>query len=184
MIYNVVLASAAQKSESVKHIDISTPFQGFLGDSDAKESSCSTGDPCSIPRSGRSPGEGNGNPLQYSCLRIPWTEEPGGLQSTGSKELGMTEQLKHTHTLLSRFFSQCFLFLGVGDWTMGHTKSWFPDQGLNPCPLKWKCGVSTTGPPGQFRVRSFEGRLHLQCVHLRPQGAGRLLVLQQAGSQV
>ena len=33
---------------------------------------------------------------------------------------------------------------------MGHTKSWFPDQGLNPCPLKWKCGVSTTGPPGQF----------------------------------
>ena len=121
-----------------------------------------------IPGLGRSPGRRNGDPLQYSCLRIPWTEEPGGLQSTGSKELGMTEQLKHTHTLLSRFFSQCFLFLGVGDWTMGHTKSWFPDQGLNPCPLKWKCGVSTTGPPGQFRVRSFEGRLHLQCVHLRP----------------
>ena len=29
----------------------------------------------------RSPGEGNGNPLQYSCLENPWTEEPGGLQS-------------------------------------------------------------------------------------------------------
>ena len=29
-------------------------------------------------------GEGNGNPLQYSCLRIPWTEEPGGLLSMGS----------------------------------------------------------------------------------------------------
>ena len=29
-------------------------------------------------------GEGNGNPLQYSCLEIPWTEEPGGLQSMGS----------------------------------------------------------------------------------------------------
>ena len=27
--------------------------------------------------------EGNGNPLQYSCLEIPWTEEPGGLQSMG-----------------------------------------------------------------------------------------------------
>ena len=32
----------------------------------------------SIPGSGRSPGEGNGNPLQYSWT-IPWTEEPGGL---------------------------------------------------------------------------------------------------------
>ena len=42
------------------------------------------GDLGSIPGSGRSPGEGNGNPLQYSCLRNPWTEKPGGLQSTGS----------------------------------------------------------------------------------------------------
>ena len=36
-----------------------------------------------IPGSGRSPGEGNGNPLQYSSQTIPRTEEPGGLQSTG-----------------------------------------------------------------------------------------------------
>ena len=36
-----------------------------------------------IPGSGRSSGEGNGNPLQYSCLENPWTEEPGGLQSIG-----------------------------------------------------------------------------------------------------
>ena len=34
-----------------------------------------------IPESRRSPGEGNGNPLQYSCWEIPWTEEPGMLQS-------------------------------------------------------------------------------------------------------
>ena len=32
---------------------------------------------------GRSPGGEYGNPLQYSCLRIPWTEEPGGIQSMG-----------------------------------------------------------------------------------------------------
>ena len=38
----------------------------------------------SIPRLGRGPGEGNGNPLQYSCLEKPWTEEPGGLQSQKS----------------------------------------------------------------------------------------------------
>ena len=41
---------------------------GFLDGSDGKESACSAEDPGSIPGSGRSPGEGNGNPLQYSCL--------------------------------------------------------------------------------------------------------------------
>ena len=40
----------------------------FLGDSDGKESACTAGDPGSISGSGRSPGEGNGYPLQYSCL--------------------------------------------------------------------------------------------------------------------
>ena len=36
-----------------------------------KESACNAGDPGSIPRLGRSPGERNGNPLQYSCLENP-----------------------------------------------------------------------------------------------------------------
>ena len=35
------------------------------------------------PGSGRCPGEGNDNPHQYSCLEIPWTEKPDGLQSMG-----------------------------------------------------------------------------------------------------
>ena len=38
-----------------------------------------------IPGSARSPGGGNDNPLQYSCLENPGTEEPGGLQSMGSQ---------------------------------------------------------------------------------------------------
>ena len=42
-----------------------------------------TGDVGLIPGSGRSSGEGNGYPLQYSCLENPWTEEPSGLQSMG-----------------------------------------------------------------------------------------------------
>ena len=42
-------------------------------------------DTASISGLGRSPGGGHGNPLQYSCLGIPWTEEPGGLQSMGSQ---------------------------------------------------------------------------------------------------
>ena len=41
---------------------------GFPGVSNGKESACNAGDPGSIPGSGRSPGEGNGNPFQYSCL--------------------------------------------------------------------------------------------------------------------
>ena len=41
-----------------------------------------------IPGSGRSPGEGHGNPLQYSCLESPRTEELGGLQSIGSQRVG------------------------------------------------------------------------------------------------
>ena len=44
---------------------------GFPGGSGGKASACNAGDPGSIPGSGRSPGEGNGNPLQYSCLENP-----------------------------------------------------------------------------------------------------------------
>ena len=43
----------------------------FPQGSDGKASACNEGDPGSIPRLGRSPGEGNGNPLQYSCLENP-----------------------------------------------------------------------------------------------------------------
>ena len=48
-----------------------SPALGFPGGSDGKESACNAGDPGSIPGSGRSLGEGNGNPLQYSCLENP-----------------------------------------------------------------------------------------------------------------
>ena len=44
---------------------------GFPGSSDGKVSTYSAGDPGSIPGLGRSPGEGNGNPLQCSCLENP-----------------------------------------------------------------------------------------------------------------
>ena len=44
---------------------------GFSHSSVGKESACQAEDPGSIPESGRSPGEGNGNPLQYSCLKNP-----------------------------------------------------------------------------------------------------------------
>ena len=52
----------------------------FPGGSEVKESACNVGDPGSISGSGRSPGEGNGNPLQYSCLENPM--ERGTWQAT------------------------------------------------------------------------------------------------------
>ena len=61
--------------------------QGFPGSSVGKESACNAGDPGSIPGLGRSPGEGNGNPLQNSCLENP-TEEPGGLYSPWGRKRG------------------------------------------------------------------------------------------------
>ena len=53
---------------------------GFPGGSHGKESACNAGDPGLIPVSGRSPGEGNGNPLQYSCLKNPM--DRGAWQAT------------------------------------------------------------------------------------------------------
>ena len=57
-----------------------------------EETACSVGDLGLIPGSEGSPGEGNGNPFQYSCLEIPWTEEPGKLQS-----MRLRESLNHHH---------------------------------------------------------------------------------------
>ena len=49
---------------------------------------------------------------------------------------------------IKRFFVFCFCFFGH---TAQHAGSEFPNQRLNPCPLQWKCGVLTTGPPGKSR---------------------------------
>ena len=56
----------------------------FPGDSEVKASASNAGDPGSIPGLGRSPGEGNGNPLQYSCLENSMDRGACGLQPTGS----------------------------------------------------------------------------------------------------
>ena len=77
---------------------------GFPGGSDGKESACSVGDLDSIPGSGRSPGEGNGNLSSIFAWRIPWMEEPGGYSPWGRKESDTTERL-HFHFLsLSKIY--------------------------------------------------------------------------------
>ena len=56
---------------------------GFPGGAVVKNPSPNARDTGSIPGSGRSPGVGNVDPLQYSCWEIPWAEESSGLQSIG-----------------------------------------------------------------------------------------------------
>ena len=56
--------------------------------SDSKDSACNSGHLGLSPGSGRSPGEGKGYLLQYSCLENPWSEEPGRLQSMGLQRVG------------------------------------------------------------------------------------------------
>ena len=77
---------------------------GFPSGSDSKESSCNEEGQSSISGSGWSPGEGNDNLLQYSCLENPWMEGPGGLQFIRS------QRVKHDRATSPSFFF--FFFRG------------------------------------------------------------------------
>ena len=68
----------------------------FPGGSDGKESACNAGDAGSIPGLGRSSGEGNGYPLQYSCLENPMDRRAQQVAVHRVAELDTTKQLKHT----------------------------------------------------------------------------------------
>ena len=72
----------------------------FSGGSDGKASVYNAGDLGSIPGSGRFPGEGNGTPLQCSCLENPM--DGGAWCPWGRKESDMTERLHFTHSLGKR----------------------------------------------------------------------------------
>ena len=65
-----------------------------------KKSACNAGDPCSIPESGRSPGDGNGYSFQYSCLKN--SIDRGAWQAAvhGVTESDTTELLTLTHSLV------------------------------------------------------------------------------------
>ena len=63
-------------------------WNDFPGGSNGKEFACSAGDTDSIHGLGRSPGEGNGYTIKYSCLENPMDRRAWGLQSTGSQRVG------------------------------------------------------------------------------------------------
>ena len=96
----------------------------FPGDSDSEQCACNAGDLGLIPGSGRSPGEGHGNPLRYSCLENPHGQRSlAGYSPWGHKESDTTERLStHPSMCLSisegapkdtRTFKWCFVIFSV-----------------------------------------------------------------------
>ena len=78
--------------------------KGFPGGSGSKESTCNTGDQDLILGLGRFPGERNSYPFQYSHLGNSRTEEPGGLQSTGSQRVKHNLVTEQQH-IAEKYFS-------------------------------------------------------------------------------
>ena len=69
--WDVIRCEASEAERACIYISssvVAMSNMSFPGGSDSKESACNAGDPGSIPGPGRSAGEGNGNPLQHSCL--------------------------------------------------------------------------------------------------------------------
>ena len=103
-------------------------------------SACNAGDPVSIPESGRSPGEGNGNPLQYSCLESPMDRGAWRATLHGFAESDTTEWLTHTHSNINCMWisiqerEKSWIYLGDGEsridtfWTVTvlNNENWVP----------------------------------------------------------
>ena len=89
--YRAVIGSVLMNRQCILNkvsLNSTTVLFSFPGGSDSKVSACNAGDPGSMPGSGRSPGKGNGNPLQYSCLENlmdgeAWRATVHGLQRVG-----------------------------------------------------------------------------------------------------
>ena len=112
---------------------------GFPGGSDGKASACNVGDPGSIPGSGRSPGEGNGNPLQYSCLEN---------SMDGGAWWATVHEVAKSQTRLSDFTHSTCLQRPVPHWvyylTVGGETSY---SGGVHSPLVSHCSLLSTHQP-------------------------------------
>ena len=87
-------------------------LSGFPGGSDGKESACYAGDLGSIPELGRSPGEGNGNPLQHPCLENPMDREAWWATVQGLQRVRPNWATRHSAAQADDVFIIDHLFLG------------------------------------------------------------------------
>ena len=99
---------------------------GFPGGSDSKEFACNSGDLSSIPGSGRSPWEGNGNSLQYSCLENPMD---------GRAWWATVHRVSKSQTTEWLNWTECGILV--------------PKPGIEPMCPALAGGFLTTGPPGK-----------------------------------
>ena len=111
----------------------------------------------------------NGMAIHSSIFawRIPWTEEPGGLQSMGHKEVDMTKRLTHTHTHThTRFFSYLF------GWNLLHKSMWNLSRSLREYLIKMRCflqkksGIPYPPTPPPYRSWSFSVGLEIPSLSL------------------
>ena len=125
-------------------------WMAFLGGSDGKEPACNVGDRGLIPGSGRSPGEANGNSLQYSCLenfmdRGAWWARVHGVAKSWTR----LKWLSSSSRLLCPWNSPG-RNTGVGFRSL--LQEIFPVQVSNPCLLHllhWQAGSLPLAPPGK-----------------------------------
>ena len=122
----------------------------FLGASDGKESSWNAGGLGSIPGSGRSPGEGNGNPFRHSCLKNSMDRGVWQAVHGGHKESNMTEQLTlplhhlwgwiHMHFLFKIYFENWPYILTFFHWIAVYLFSVL-FKGINSCHFEYVVNI-------------------------------------------
>ena len=133
---------------------------GFPSGSDGKQSACNVGGPGLIPGSGRSPGEGNGNSLQYSCLENPMNGR--SLVSPnpwGHKKSDMSEQLTHTLSYLPYAFLSPLHHTPTLLQTLTDIRS-----------MSWPCAGSTLGEGRKRGSTQHGSEPQIRTARLRTQG--------------